>query len=174
MKGDALNAAALPGIFEKIKDGAMIITHASRMENDAAQTLAVQAKEHEKESMLLILDTDKNIRNLLHDNPQLEAVFPHQVDIENADEDSLVAFGKEYAREREYSIDDLGLLALHSRIQSLSSFEHEVTTEDVKEIIDEAIENSTKKGLGHFVDVLRRKRYDDEDMIILREKDFLE
>ncbi|MBR5969039.1 MAG: hypothetical protein IK016_01690 [Lachnospiraceae bacterium] len=173
-KGESLTPQGLPGVFEKIKNGAMIVTQASRLEPETAKVLAEQAKAHEKDAMLLLLDTDKRMRVLLHDNPELAEVFSHQVDIENADEDSLVAFGREYAREREYSIDDLGLLALHTRIQSLSTYEYEVTTDDVRKIIDEAIENSEKHGLGHFMDVLRRKRYDDEDMIILREKDFLE
>jgi len=85
----------------------------------------------------------------------------------------LVSFGKKYAREKEYSIDTMGLLALHTRIAEMQTSDHAVTVMDVKEIMDEAIENANRKTLGHFFDVLFARRYDADDMIILKEKDFV-
>ena len=85
----------------------------------------------------------------------------------------MVSFAKKYAREQEYSIDELALLALHTRIEEMQTSDHAVTVKDVKEIMDEAIDNAERKTLGHFFDVILGKRYDDEDMIILKEKDFM-
>ena len=87
--------------------------------------------------------------------------------------DTLVSFGRLYARAMEYSIDDLGVLALHTRIEELQTIDHVVTVIEVKQIVDEAIHRASRKTLGHFFDILLAKRYDNEDMIILTEKDFV-
>ena len=87
--------------------------------------------------------------------------------------DALVSFARQYARNMEYSIDEMGVLALHTRIEELQTIDHVVTVAEVKEIIDEAIRHANRKSLGHFFDILFAKRYDDEDMIILTEKDFV-
>ena len=84
----------------------------------------------------------------------------------------LAAFGRQYARELEYFIDELGVLALHTRIEEMQTIDHAVTVTDVKEIVDGAISHANRKTVGHFVDILLGKRYDQEDMIILTEKDF--
>ena len=87
--------------------------------------------------------------------------------------EELVAFGKKYAREMEYSIDELGVLALHTRIEEMQTLDHAVTVMEVKDIMDEAIHHANRKSVNHFLDVLLAKRYDEEDMIILRENDFI-
>ena len=106
-------------------------------------------------------------------NTELAECFTARVDVEALSNDTLVAFGRQYAREMEYSIDELGVLALHTRIEELQTIDHAVTVVEVKEIVDEAIRHANRKTLGHFFDILFAKRYDDEDMIILTEKDFV-
>ena len=68
----------------------------------------------------------------------------------------------------------MGVLALHTRIDRMQTADHVVTVADVRDIIDEAIESASRKSFKHFTEVLFAKRYDDDDMIILRERDFLE
>ena len=87
--------------------------------------------------------------------------------------DNGITFGKKYALEQEYAIDELGVLALYTRISDLQTSEHSVTTKEVKEIVDEAIYHAGRKNMSHFMEILLGKRYDEEDMIILREKDFV-
>ena len=77
------------------------------------------------------------------------------------------------ALEKEYAIDNLGILALHTRISERQTLDHEVTVSEVKDIIDDAIYYAEKRTLAHFVDVIVNKRYDENDMVILREKDFM-
>ena len=84
-----------------------------------------------------------------------------------------MTFAKKYARERECSIDELGLLALHTRIADMQTSDHAVTVMEVKEIMEEAIESAERKSIGHFFEIILGKRYDEEDMIILKEKDFI-
>ena len=85
----------------------------------------------------------------------------------------MVKHGVDYARELEYSIDDMGILALHTRIAEMQTSDHAVNIAEVKEIVDEAIKHANRKTIGHFFDIIVAKRYDEEDMIILREKDFI-
>ncbi|MBO5995320.1 MAG: hypothetical protein J6Q41_07395 [Firmicutes bacterium] len=99
-------------------------------------------------------------------------MFNISVDIQPMSNDALAEFAKQYAKDREYSIDNLGMLALHMKIDEMQSARHAVNTEDVKEVMDDAILSASRKTLKHFIDILTGKRYDEEDMIIITEKDF--
>ena len=130
--------------------------------------------EQEKQGIIVILeDTKITMNKLLENHKILHRNFNLRIDVEAMDNDSLVLFARKYALEKEYAIDDLGVLALYTRISELQTSEHSVTTKEVKEIVDEAIRHADRKNVGHFMDILLGKRYDDEDMIILREKDFV-
>lgn len=109
----------------------------------------------------------------LHKNKVLLDNFDARIDIESLDDQALVEYAKQYAEEMEYSIDELGILALHTRIADMQTSDHEVTVAEVKDLVDDAIYFADKKNPKHFFDVLFGKRYDAEDMIILREKDFM-
>ena len=113
------------------------------------------------------------MNQLLSKNEGLKSVFNLRVDIEPLDDEALVAYAKQYAEDMEYSIDEFGVLALHTRIADMQTSDHEVSLADVRELVDEAIYYANKKTPKHFVDILLAKRYDEEDMIILREKDFM-
>jgi hypothetical protein len=113
------------------------------------------------------------MNRFLKANEQLLDVFTARVDVEALSNDMLVAFGKKYAREQEYSIDELGVLALHTRIEQRQTMEHAVTTMEVQGIVDGAIRHARRKTPGHFFDILLAKRYDEEDMIVVTEKDFV-
>ena len=113
------------------------------------------------------------MRKCLNKNPEIAENFNARIDITAMDNDALVAYARDYAYDLEYSIDDLGILALYTRISDLQTGDHSVTLAEVRDIIDEAIWSANRKNPKHFVDILSGKRYDDEDMIILREKDFI-
>ena len=139
-------------------------------------TVASIIKVLEKENMgllVLMVGTKNEIGNLLSRNGALANNFNLRVDIEPLDDEALVAYAKQYAEEQEYSIDEFGILALHTRIADRQTSDHEVTLAEVRELVDEAIEYANKKTPKHFMDILLAKRYDEEDMIILREKDFM-
>ena len=130
--------------------------------------------QQENKGLVLVReDTKEDMDRFLEKNPALKQSFNVRVDIEALDDDSLVAYARQYALEKEYSIDNLGILALHTRISERQTLDHDVTVAEVKDIVDDAIYYAEKRTVGHFVDVLVRKRYDENDMIILREKDFM-
>ena len=173
ISGHALNKKDTADTLSKLKNGALIICKASEM-NDATANVLHKALQQESQGIVIILeDTKRDIDKFLEKHEKLRECFTARMDVEALSNNTLVAFGKQYAREMEYSIDELGELALHTRIEDMQTIDHVVTVVDVKQIVDEAIAHANKKTLKHFFDVLIAKRYDDEDMIILTEKDFV-
>ena len=173
ISGHALNKKDTADTLSKLKNGALIICKASEM-NDATANVLHKALQQESQGIVIILeDTKRDIDKFLQKHEKLRECFTARMDVEALSNNTLVAFGKQYAREMEYSIDELGELALHTRIEDMQTIDHVVTVVDVKQIVDEAIAHANKKTLKHFFDVLFAKRYDDEDMIILTEKDFV-
>lgn len=173
ISGHALNKKDTADTLSKLKNGALIICKASEM-NDATANVLHKALQQESQGIVIILeDTKRDIDKFLEKHEKLRECFTARMDVEALSNNTLVAFGKQYAREMEYSIDELGELALHTRIEDMQTIDHVVTVVDVKQIVDEAIAHANKKTLKHFFEVLFAKRYDDEDMIILTEKDFV-
>ncbi|MCM1386649.1 MAG: hypothetical protein NC231_04925 [Bacillus sp. (in: Bacteria)] len=173
ISGAVFNKKDITETLAKINNGALIIEKASDLK---AETVARLAKALEKDNigLLLILeDTKQKMNRLLVENSILNYSFELRIDIEPLDDEALVAYAKQYAEQMEYSIDEFGVLALHTRIADMQTSDHEVSVAEVRDLVDEAIYYANKKTPKHFVDILLAKRYDDEDMIILRENDFM-
>ncbi len=163
---DALETVA---IFDK---GALIIQSASGMEESTAFALCEALSQESAEIFVVLEDTAKGIEWLLGLCPELGESFTTRIDAETLTNDKLIEYAISYAKDNEFSIDQMGILALHSKVEALQTLDHAVTVEEVKEIMDEAIARASKKSVGHFMDVLFAKRYDKDDMIIITEKDF--
>ncbi|MCI8801392.1 MAG: hypothetical protein HFH88_16525, partial [Lachnospiraceae bacterium] len=173
ISGQGLNDRNIGETLERLNNGALIIENASGMGSKTAKKL-YKALQQERLGIIVVLEgTKKAVNKLFAENPELSGCFTARMDLEALSNDTLVSFGRLYAREMEYSIDDLGVLALHTRIEELQTIDHVVTVIEVKQIVDEAIHRASRKTLGHFFDILLAKRYDNEDMIILTEKDFV-
>lgn len=173
VEGPVLNKKDVEATFSKLNNGALIIAEAAKLKQATAASI-IKVLEKDKMGILVLLTgTKSEIDNLLKKNGALVNNFNLRVDIEPLDDESLVAYAKQYAEEQEYSIDEFGILALHTRIADRQTNDHEVTLAEVRELVDEAIEYANKKTPKHFMDILLAKRYDEDDMIILREKDFM-
>lgn len=173
ISGASLNKKDIEQTFDKLSGGALIVQGASSLSKESAEKMHKALDQENRGIILLLSDTKKGMNKFLEKNHILTECFNIRIDVEALDNDSLVEYGKKYAREQEYSIDELGVLALHTRISDMQTSDHSVTVSEVKKIVDEAIHHANRKNPGHFFDILLAKRYDDEDMIILREKDFV-
>ncbi len=172
ISGKGLNAKNVEETLRQLQNGALIIQSACDMDENTVQDL-YKALQKESLGIVVLLQDDTRIMNrYLKKHELLLDVFTARVDVEALSNDLLVAYGKKYAREQEYSIDELGVLALHNRIEQRQTLDHAVTTSEVKEIVDGAIRHANRKTPGHFFDILLAKRYDEEDMIVVTEKDF--
>ena len=170
---NTLNKKSTSSIFDKLANGALIIQRAADLNQETVNEPLGILQEENKGLILVMEDTKDDMDKFLDKNPSLKQSFNVRVDIEALDDDSLVAYAKQYAFEKEYAIDNLGILALHTRISERQTLDHEVTVAEVKDIVDDAIYYAEKRSVAHLVDVLVNKRYDENDMIILREKDFM-
>ncbi len=173
ISGKALNDKDVAATIGGLKNGALIIQKVSQVSEKTAAVLHKCLQQENMGIIIVIEDTRENMDAFLEKNHELSENFTSRMDVEAMNNDSLVAYGKQYAKNQEYAIDELGMLALHTRIEELQTLDHAVTGAEVREIVDGAIRHANKKTLGHFFDVLFAKRYDNEDMIILGEKDFV-
>lgn len=170
--GKALNRKNPADVIEKLKNGALIVAEAGGMNCATAEALVKALQTENKGIIVMLVDTKGAINSLMEVNEVLADPFNTRIDIEALDDKALVAYGRKFAYDKEYGIDEMGVLALHTRIADMQTAEHSVTTSDVRRLVKEAIRHADKKTPRHFFDVLVGKRYDEEDMIVLREEDF--
>ena len=171
--GEILNSKSIESTLNNLSNGALIVEQAGKLDDMTLLSLGEYLKKKRDGGILVIMeDTKRELDNLLLKANMPRQFFDLRIDIAALDNNGLVNYGKEYANEKEYSIDDMGILALYTRISEMQTNDHAVTVDEVRGIVDEAIKNAERKNISHFMDVLLAKRYDDEDMIILREKDF--
>ena len=169
----SLNTKEVSSLIEELVNGALIVQRAGEMSNETVDAL-YKSLQNESFGILVVLeDTKKAMDRFLETHPQLLGAFTARMDVEALSDEALVAFGRKYAKDMEYVIDDFGVLALHQRIDEMQTSDHVVTTMEVKDLVDAAIAHANRKSVGHFFDVLFSKRFDEDDMIILREKDFI-
>ena len=172
ISGKGLSAKNVEETLNQLQNGALIIQNACDMDENTVQDLYKTLQKESLGIVVLLQDDTRVMNRFLKKHEKLLDVFTARVDVEALSNDLLVAYGKKYAREQEYSIDELGVLALHNRIEQRQTLDHAVTTSEVKEIVDGAIRHANRKTPGHFFDILLAKRYDEEDMIVVTEKDF--
>ncbi len=172
--GELLNTKDINATLNNLENGALIIEDAGKLEESMLQGINDYLNDKKQDGIFIILvDKKKEIDLLKKSNANLLKYYDLYINIAVLDNDGLVSYGKEYASEKEFAIDDMGVLALYTRIADMQTNDHAVTVDEVKAIVDEAIASAEKKSVSHFMDVIFAKRYDNEDMIILREKDFL-
>ena len=171
--GFSLNNRDIASMVTKLSNGALIVEMASGMDAQTTKDLLRALNQEQTGIVVVLQDTRKAMHKMMEHFGGMKDIFNVHIEVEELGDDALVAYGKKYARYLEYTIDEMGVLALHTRIEEMQTSDHIVTVADVREIVDEAIDHANRKNLKHFADLLLAKRYDDDDMIILREKDFL-
>lgn len=173
ISGSTMNRKDVASTLGKLSGGALIVEAASFMKKVAVEQLLKALNQEGKGLIVLLEDTKAAMEEFLATYPELLNTFNLRVDVEALDDQTLVRYARKYALEQEYAIDELGVLALHTRIADMQTSDHEVTLAEIEELVDEAIYYADKKTPKHFFDVLLGKRYDEEDMIVLRENDFM-
>lgn len=170
--GDSLNKKKISDIFSKLYGGALIIEKAGKM-NEKTVARVNKAMERDTGELLIVLeDQRKPLDRLLTSNREFRRKFTSRLEVPILINDELVTFGQTYAQENGYQIDEMGILALYSRIDMLQREDHAVTIAEVKEVMDEAMEHSQKASAKKLVKRVLGKNRDDSDRIILTEKDF--
>jgi hypothetical protein len=173
ISGEALNKKNIPMTLQKLRNGALIVENAGGLTPITVNAIT-ESLQNEVDYILVVFEGEKEtLEPLLNGCVETKSVFDARIVIDDFSNSDLVAYAKGYARELEYSIDDMGTLALYNKIGDMQTIDHVVTVDEVIEIVDNAIHHVDRKNMAHFMDFLLAKRYDDDDYIILREKDFL-
>lgn len=169
---ESLNKKDVASILEKLHGGAIIIEKASRLNRRTVEAMCEVMEGQTGELLVVLEDERKPMDKLLAAFPQFGKKFTSRLEVPVFINDELVTFGQTYAKENGYKIDEMGILALYSRIDILQREERVVTVADVKEILDDAIENSQKASFKKLVKKFMGKNTDESDRILLREEDF--
>ncbi|MBP3352358.1 MAG: hypothetical protein J6L65_08175 [Lachnospiraceae bacterium] len=173
ISGEALNKRNVNEILGGLQNGALIIQRAHNMNDQTAEDL-YKALQQENNGIIVVMEgVRKPMDAFLDRNDKLRDCFTARMDMEALSDAALVAFCKRYAKENEFVLDELAVLALHQIITDRQTNDHAVTIMEVKEIMEDAFDNASRKSIGHFFDILTGKRYDEEDMIVIHEKDLM-
>ncbi len=171
---EKLNEKDLSGLLKKMAGGCLLIERAGDLNRETAVKLSLLV-EHDSSGLLIILeDTRVGLEDALRLDEGFAKRFTEKIKIPVFTSDELVEFGRTYAHERDYEIDNMGVLALYNRISNIQRLDQPTTLTEVKDIIDEAIEKAEKKSWKKAFSILTSRRYTENDYIILREKDFEE
>ena len=170
--GESLNKKELSNIIQKLRGGAIIIEKAGKLNSRTVKELDYLMEKKTGELLFVLEDQRKPLERILTANPEFRKKFTSRLELPVFINDELVTFGQTYAKENGYKLDEMGILALYSRIDVMQREDHAVTVAEVKEIMDEAISHSQKANVKHLARRVFGKSTDDSDRIILKEEDF--
>lgn len=172
VEASALNQKDAGELLKKVAGGCLIIEKAGELSKETAVKLAALLEQDTSGLFVIIEDTKRGIQKVLGRSESFAAKFSEKISIPIFTSDELVTFAKSYANELGYTIDDMGILALYNSISNIEHADRATTLAEVKEVVDRAVTHSEKGGLKKAFSILTSRRYDDQDYIILREKDF--
>ena len=170
--GDALNKKELSSVINKLKGGALIIEKAGKMNTRTIRELNDLMEEQTGELLFVLEEQRRPLEKMLSVNPEFKRKFTSKLELPIFINDELVTFGQTYAKENGYKIDEMGILALYSRIDILQKEDHAVTVAEVKDILDSAIDRAQRANVKHLMKRVFGKRKDNADRVILTEQDF--
>ena len=172
IEASALNKKDVASLLKKISGGCLIIEKAGDISKETAVRLALLLKSDTSGLFVIMEDTHRGIEKAPGRDEGFASRFSEKINIPIFTSDELVSFAKAYANELGYTIDEMGILALYNSISNIQKYDKATTLTEVKEIVDDAIHKSEKGGLRKAFSIITSRRYDDEDYVILREKDF--
>ena len=172
IEASALNQKDVAALLKKVAGGCLIIEKAGDLSKETALKLSLLLEQDRSGVLVIIEDTKHGIQKALSRDERFAAKFSEKINIPIFTSDELVSFAKSYANELGYTIDEMGVLALYNSISNIEHADRETTLTEVKEIVDKAVAHSEKGGLKKAFSIITSRRYDDDDYIILREKDF--
>lgn len=171
---EALNKKDLSALLKKISGGCLIIERAGEIDRETAVKLSLLLETDTSGILVIMEDTRVGLNQAMGRDEGLAKKFTEKITIPVFTSDELVEFGKAYAHDLDYEIDNMGVLALYNRISNIQKLDRATTLTEVKEIVDEAIEKAEKKSLKKALSIITSRRYTEDDYVILREKDFEE
>ena len=172
IQADAFNRKDIGQLIRKVAGGCLIIEQAGELSRESIVTLSLLLEQDTSGILIILEDTSKGIKKTLAQDEGFAKKFTEKITVPIFSNDELVAFARSYSKELGYEIDEMAVLALYNRISNIQRLDQATTLTEVKEIVDEAIKREARGGMKKYFSILTASRYTDDDLIVLREKDF--
>ena len=169
---EKLNKKDMSNVFAKLVNGALLIEDAGKLNSQTMRAMLQELNQEANGIIVILMDKKRAMDTLMGRGAVISEFFNARIDVLSMNVDMLVTYGIRYVYDKGYSVDDMGRLALYKRISEMQAGNHTVTIAEVKEIMEDAMYSANKGGLSKMASIIMRKRYDENDMIILKEKDF--
>ncbi|MBQ8247510.1 MAG: hypothetical protein IJZ42_10285 [Lachnospiraceae bacterium] len=169
---EKLNTKDMSNVFAKLVNGALLVENAGKLNSQAMRSLLQELNQEATGIIVILMDKKRAMDTLMGRGAVISEFFNARIDILSMNVDMLVNYGMRYVNEKGYSVDDMGRLALYKRVSEMQAGNHTVTIAEVKELMDDAMYRADRGGLSKMASIIMRKRYDENDMIIIKEKDF--
>lgn len=172
IEAEKLNKKDMGNVFAKLVNGALLVEEAGKLSSQAMRSMLQELNQEANGIIVILMDKKRAMDTLVGRAAVIGEFFNARIDVLSMNVDMLVTYGIRYVYDKGYSVDDMGRLALYKRISEMQAGNHTVTIAEVKEIMDDAMHSANKGGLSKMASIIMRKRYDENDLIILKEKDF--
>lgn len=172
IEAEKLNKKDMSNVFAKLVNGALLIEDAGKLNSQTMRAMLQELNQEANGIIVILMDKKRAMDTLMGRGAVISEFFNARIDVLSMNVDMLVTYGIRYVYDKGYSVDDMGRLALYKRISEMQAGNHTVTIAEVKEIMEDAMYSANKGGLSKMASIIMRKRYDENDMIILKEKDF--
>ncbi len=169
---EKLNKKDMSNVFAKLVNGALLIEDAGKLNSQTMRAMLQELNQEANGIIVILMDKKRAMDTLMGRGAVIGEFFNARIDVLSMNVDMLVTYGIRYVYDKGYSVDDMGRLALYKRISEMQAGNHTVTVAEVKEIMEDAMHSADKGGLSKMASIIMRKRYDENDMIIIKEKDF--
>ncbi len=169
---EKLNKKDMSNVFAKLVNGALLVENAGKLNSQTMRAILQELNQETNGIIVILMDKKRAMDTLMGRAAVISEFFNARIDVLSMNVDMLVTYGIRYVYDKGYSVDDMGRLALYKRISEMQAGNHTVTISEVKEIMDDAMHHANKGGLSKMASIIMRKRYDENDLIILKEKDF--
>ena len=167
----ALNKRGFRNSLNKLLGSDLIVENAEKL---GAMILSevVDVSGMFTDDMLIILEGETEpMEKMLKDSPRLSKVFNHVIRIKQYDIKEWVEYGKRYAKDKGYVMEELASLAFYKAIDDYFGEHKGIGRADVEKLVDTAIANSHK--LGRKLSGLFSSNKNDDGLYILIESDFI-
>lgn len=169
---EQLNKKDVALVLSKVSGGCLIIEGAGRLSERTQETMRQLMSQENCDVLVLMEDQKKRIDKMLSHNSAFAAMFTEKITIPIFTIDELVNFGKVYALEEGYVVDEMAILAMYNRINLIQRVDHPISLIEVRDIVESAIDKAEKGGIKAMFSRFGSKRYDEDGNLILREQDF--
>lgn len=169
---EQLNKKDVALVLSKVSGGCLIIEGAGRLSERTQETMRQLMSQENCDVLVLMEDQKKRIDKMLSHNSAFAAMFTEKITIPIFTIDELVNFGKVYALEEGYVVDEMAILAMYNRINLIQRVDHPTSLIEVRDIVESAIDKAEKGGIKAMFSRFGSKRYDEDGNLILREQNF--